>query len=324
MFYHNLSKMIFLCLLGISGCGMPGVEAIKEKLKPQIDQHILALESNAAQDDQSNGAISQLALLESRLDESSGIILINDRLFTHNDSGNAAQLYEIDRSGNILRTIEIADAHNRDWEDIAQDDDFVYIGDIGNNRGDRKDLAIYKITKEDLLNDTLVEAQSIRFAYADQSRFSYENMRTPYDAEALLSFGDNLYIFTKNWDSGTTALYAIPKIPGTYRIAPIEHKNLPFYVTGADYDAASNSVVLCGYKTRTASGATIALIDNFEADHFLDGQITYLGTQDHPRNFRQIEAVTFEGPSKLLITSERVDLPLYGVYESALFEMQIR
>ncbi|HHD83809.1 MAG TPA: hypothetical protein ENK93_02925, partial [Campylobacteraceae bacterium] len=170
---------------------MPGVEAIKEKLKPQIDQHILALESNAAQDDQSNGAISQLALLESRLDESSGIILINDRLFTHNDSGNAAQLYEIDRSGNILRTIEIADAHNRDWEDIAQDDDFVYIGDIGNNRGDRKDLAIYKITKEDLLNDTLVEAQSIRFAYADQSRFSYENMRTPYDAEALLSFGDN-------------------------------------------------------------------------------------------------------------------------------------
>jgi hypothetical protein len=33
----------------------------------------------------------------------------------------------------VLRTVAITNATNVDWEDIAQDASYIYIGDIGNN-----------------------------------------------------------------------------------------------------------------------------------------------------------------------------------------------
>ena len=37
---------------------------------------------------------------------------------------------------------------NTDWEEISQDKDFIYIGDIGNNSGNRDDLKIYRAGKK--------------------------------------------------------------------------------------------------------------------------------------------------------------------------------
>ena len=80
--------------------------------------------------------------------ESSGLIYYNNRLITHNDSGNSPQLYELDSLGSqIFRTITINNATNIDWEDITQDDTYIYVGDFGNNSGNRQDLRIYRIKK---------------------------------------------------------------------------------------------------------------------------------------------------------------------------------
>jgi hypothetical protein len=47
-------------------------------------------------------------------------------LVTHNDSGNQANLYEIDAStGIVIRTVCITNATNVDWEDIAQDASYI-------------------------------------------------------------------------------------------------------------------------------------------------------------------------------------------------------
>jgi len=82
-------------------------------------------------------------LIES-ISETSGLIYYDNKLITHNDSGNAAELYEINSvNGSITRTITISNATNIDWEDIAQDDTYIYIGDIGNNSGSRTDLKFY-------------------------------------------------------------------------------------------------------------------------------------------------------------------------------------
>jgi hypothetical protein len=68
------------------------------------------------------------------LDENSGLIFYNGNIITHNDSGDQANLYEISAStGAIIRTVAITNATNMDWEDIAQDASYIYIGDIGNN-----------------------------------------------------------------------------------------------------------------------------------------------------------------------------------------------
>src|SRR5690606_14700262 len=83
------------------------------------------------------------ALETPALDETSGLLFYNNTFITHTDSGGKAELYEVNpTTGAITRTVEITNATNGDWEDIAQDSTHIYIGDIGNNSGDRTDLKI--------------------------------------------------------------------------------------------------------------------------------------------------------------------------------------
>ena len=84
--------------------------------------------------------------LPEKVKETSGLLFLDGKIITHNDSGNDANLYEIDSlSGTILRTISIANATNIDWEDLAENDTHLFIADIGNNNGNRQDLKIYTI-----------------------------------------------------------------------------------------------------------------------------------------------------------------------------------
>lgn len=54
--------------------------------------------------------------LENTLKESSGLIYLNNKIITHNDSGNEAALYELDSlSGNTTRKIVVDNATNTDW-----------------------------------------------------------------------------------------------------------------------------------------------------------------------------------------------------------------
>lgn len=89
--------------------------------------------------------------LPDQVKETSGLLFFKGKIITHNDSGDSANLYELDSlNGNLLRTINITNATNVDWEDIAEDNTHIYIGDFGNNNGNRTDLKIYKILKSDL------------------------------------------------------------------------------------------------------------------------------------------------------------------------------
>ena len=142
-----------------------------------------------------------IAFLPNPVIETSGLIFLNDKLITHNDSGNEPALFELDTvSGEITRKVIIRNATNVDWEDICYDDTYIYIGDIGNNSGSRTDLKIYRVSITNYLdaaNDT-VSADTIQFNYSDQSDFTPGSNQTNFDAEALISLGDSLYIFTKN------------------------------------------------------------------------------------------------------------------------------
>jgi hypothetical protein len=87
--------------------------------------------------------------LPSTISETSGLLFFNGKLITHNDSGNTAQLFEVDTTSlQLTRTVTVLNAENIDWEDLAQDDAYIYVGDFGNNSGTRTDLVIYRINKQ--------------------------------------------------------------------------------------------------------------------------------------------------------------------------------
>ena len=100
-----------------------------------------------------NIEVVKVVNLSSVVKETSGLINFDGRLITHNDSGSEPILYEINiNSGEINREVKISNVNAIDIEDIAQDENFIYVCDIGNNSNDRKDQAIYKISKNDYVN----------------------------------------------------------------------------------------------------------------------------------------------------------------------------
>ena len=202
--------------------------------------------------------------------ETSGLIYWNGGLWTINDSGNLPEIYKIDTlTGEILQTILLQGVKNIDWEDIDQDDEHIYVGDFGNNLGTRTDLKIFYIQKSAVpdTGDISIEPATINFSFGDQTSFKRLNRRNNFDCEALLSFGDSLYIFSKNWGDLQTRLYALPKIEGTYVVFPIDSMNADGLITGADINE-EGEIVLIGYKNYVPF---MWILFDFEGNDFFGG-----------------------------------------------------
>ena len=225
------------------------------------------------------------------LQESSGLINLNGRLITLNDSGGESRLYEIDTiSGGITRSVFIDNATNIDWEDLCFDENFIYIGDIGNNSGTRTNLKLYKVSIDDYLNtntDT-VTCEAIYFSYSDQVSFIPSIYITNYDAETLISKGDSLYIFTKNWGNNWTNIYPIPKIPGTYSVNKIDSIDVQGLITGGTFNHSDSSIMLCGY---TFSNPFIVHLKNLNGLAFSSADITRNTLSMPNGNSIQIEGI---------------------------------
>ena len=188
------------------------------------------------------------------LDENSGLIFYNNNIITFNDSGGEANLYEINaNTGNITRTVTITNATNVDWEDITQDASYIYIGDIGNNNGNRTDLKIYKIAKNDYNgSDDIAVAEIISYSYADQLDFNSNPNNTNWDAEGLISYGEQLLIFSKNWVDNRVNVYSIPKTNGTYSALLESSYNTNGLITSAEISLNENIIYLIGYSNSQA------------------------------------------------------------------------
>jgi hypothetical protein len=222
----------------------------------------------------SSNKLTVITLLDDLVNENSGLIFLNNNLITFNDSGGNNSLYEIDIvNGEVIRTVDIINATNYDWEDITTDSEYIYIGDFGNNYGNRQDLLIYKISISDFLNtsDNAVSAEQIKFSYSDQTTFQSNPYNSNFDAESIISFNDSLYIFTKNWVDGKSNVYSLPKNAGTYIASKIDSLDVQGLITAAEYNIISNTVTLLGYNS--VSPFVIELT-NFNDSNFSQGLIS--------------------------------------------------
>jgi hypothetical protein len=238
--------------------------------------------------------------------ETSGLLLLNGRLFTHNDSGNDAVIYEIDTTnGCILGFFSINGSSNVDWEDLAHDDSFVYIGDFGNNKGTRKDLCIYKIEINRLLkNDTNLKAEKINFSFENQTSFISQPYTTNFDVEALASIGNELFVFTKNWGNNRCDLYVCPNTPGTFTLTKSDSFNSQGMITGADYSAKDSLLALCGY---TLDHPFVYIVKKNNQSGF-DWQSAYK-IDIVPQKQIQMEGIAFDKSGSCFVSNEKYSSP---------------
>ncbi|HEY8379815.1 MAG TPA: hypothetical protein VIK91_25165, partial [Nannocystis sp.] len=108
--------------------------------------------------------------------------VFTDVFYAHNDSGDRSRLFAFDRTGKHLGILEIDDAANDDWEDIASgpcdDKRCLYIGDIGDNDHDRPFYTLYRVIEPSAI---VPDGQTLA---SERFDFVYED--GPHDAEVLL------------------------------------------------------------------------------------------------------------------------------------------
>lgn len=247
--------------------------------------------------------IQSLGTLPNEVFETSGLIVYNGQLITHNDSGNAPALYELDiETLEIVRTVTVLNAENIDWEDLTQDSNFIYIGDIGNNQGDRQDLGVLRISKQAFDNSNEVTAERISFLYEDQTDFT-TTVDSDFDAEALFSLGNDLIVLTKQWQSGGTVAYKIPKTPGAFLAERLDSFQVNGLVTGASFDAFSNTLYLVGYSQLLIP--FFVEVPDVNSIAIFSGEVIKTVFDIGPT---QMEALTFSGDT-FYASSENFDMP---------------
>ncbi|MEX1188789.1 MAG: T9SS type A sorting domain-containing protein [Bacteroidia bacterium] len=242
-----------------------------------------------------------LGLLPEEIQEPSGLIMINGLLFTHNDSGAEALIYQLNQNTyEIDRTIFISNANNTDWEDLTIDNLYLYIGDFGNNSGDRVDLKILRIPIAQIMANDTVSAEFIEFAYEDQTNFESQPLATNFDCEAFISFGDSLVLFTKNWLDLKTTIYSINKNPGNYLARRIGNLDVSSLISGADFNYSNSELALSAYQL---SGASIYRIQ-LESTISYWNNLVFVSESINLSSSFQVEGICYLNDSCLILSSE--------------------
>nr|WP_288834057.1 hypothetical protein [uncultured Flavobacterium sp.] len=252
-----------------------------------------------------SSVISELYTLPKQLKEVSGIVFTESSklLWTLEDSGNANEIYAVDNQGEIQKTLTIAQTQNIDWEDITKDGQGnLYIGDFGNNGNTRKDLAIYKIAKDSLQNESVIPSYKISFAYPEQTEFPPKKTKLFYDVEAFVEYQNNFYLFTKNRSKGfdgTTLLYKVPNKAGFHQAELLGE----FKAEGDYQNAAITSATISpdGKKVVLLSHSKIWIFQNFTSDNFFSASVNKVDLH----HFSQKEAICFKDNTTLLIADEK-------------------
>jgi len=233
--------------------------------------------------------------LSKKIDETSGLEIVDGQFITHNDSGGDPKLFYLDKKGKIVFERTLEGVKNNDWEDITKDDQYIYVANMGNNFDTRKNLSIVKTPIDPSSN----EAELIEFNYPEQVNFTTGYLQSQYDAEALITIDDYLIVLTKNKLKKITEIYALPKIAGKYEAKKIRSLNTQSIITGGDYDPETKLLALTG--TLIFNEYYIIKIEDFDLESKKDYKIDMYKI---PIGKTQVEAIKIIDSNTFWITSE--------------------
>ena len=172
-------------------------------------------------------------------------------LWAHNDSRGGATVYALGTDGTLLAGWTLEDVQALDWEDVAAGpatagEDYLYVGDIGDNFALRSEIAIYRFAEPDVGNGGVItEFATFRLIYPDPGP----------NAEALAvdPVTGDLLVVTKDRDGPALVFRA----PGAELrdglttqlelVATLELGN-GAEVTAADFTPSGDRLALRGYR----------------------------------------------------------------------------
>jgi len=265
-----------------------------------------AKEQNKISDTQLHFTFEVIEELDDDISETSGLEYYNGKLITHNDSGDKARIYFLDENGELEDENEFEKINAIDWEDISRDDTYLYLADTGNNRGDRKDLRIYKIALTDIKNKN-ASFKTLGISYPEQTIFDMKKKDNSFDAEALIAIDDNLFVFTKDRKNLKTAVYKFDKEGKVQQAITVATHDVKGLVTGATYDG-KNQIMICGYNSN--------LIPFVIPIKYTNGSFDFGERFELPiLNGAQVEAITYaytndKGKSVYYLTSESAKIKI--------------
>ena len=217
--------------------------------------------------------------------ESSGLVDAGELLFTMNDSGDDAVVYGVDaRTGRTVSRTTYADEVT-DVEGLAPGaDGSVWAGDIGDNKEDRDDVAVYRVRPDD--------------GEQTAPRFELTYPDGPHDAETLLVHPRTQQVFVVSKTAFGGTVYAAPRdlredAPNPLRVFA--------HVDGLLSDGAffpdGRHVILRTYGT-----ATVYTFPGFEK----------VGTVPLPKQ-EQGEGIAVGADGRVLLSSEGTGAPVLQV-----------
>lgn len=250
--------------------------------------------------------------LPEKLEEISGLEWNGKAFLGFNDSGGAAEVYVFNDQSpiEILQTYRLKNTENVDWEDIAQSDTQIFIGDFGNNLGMRKELKVYQFSKNKI-NSTLqsqdITVDTIGFFYPEQTDFSKQVYNHDFDLEGMVFFQDKLHLFTKAWGTNVTKHYTLDLVNGIQPAWLVEEVKLDFLVTGADVLALDKNYTRLGMVGYTTDGDVYMMLTDFKNTSitWLDQpkSIIYLGRAG---DVGQVEGISFVDKNKVCYSAESI------------------
>lgn len=170
-------------------------------------------------------------------------------MWVHNDSGNPAEIFLIDKDLNILLTCDLT-VDNRDWEDIAvgpgpvDGKSYVYVGEIGDNNSRYLHKIIYRF-EEPVWDKT---KKKISISSFDTITFLLEDKKK--DTETLLVDPESkdLYIVSKREEPVTLYQLTYPYRTDTVVTAK-KLGSLPLtQIVGGDISPDGKQVLLKNYE----------------------------------------------------------------------------
>lgn len=228
--------------------------------------------------------------------------------WTLNDSGDEPRIYPIRADGSLIPSVRYPDipgtlvgnAINGDWEDIALDaSGRIIIADFGNNSNARADLALYILPEPELTEGRTAALARIPFRYPDQPSLPAPADNFNFDAEALFTIGDDIYILTKHRSDTATKLYRLDaRNPHEVNaLTLIERHDIGAQVTAADASPDGLRLAVLGYDT-------IWLFERASLDQSFFAAPPRKAAYRMNNGRSDSEAICFESDATLLIADE--------------------
>ena len=258
--------------------------------------HVMGAQGGDAMKCRPSGALIKM----DELAEASGIAASRRSpgvLWALNDSGDPV-IYALDANGGVTGHVRLTGAKVEDWEAIAVgpcgSGSCLYVGDIGDNNGTRKQITIYRVAEPAPMGDTSAAAEVFHATYPDG----------PQDAESLVLTSDgSLYIVTKG-EKGSVALYRFPRELHAGSTMPLQRVAKPRdpgkspnseRITDATTSPQGDWIVL-----RTNRAATFHHLKELMAGNWRPAHVVDLADLDEPQG----EGVTLTADGTLVVVGE--------------------